>query len=153
MNMMKPYEALRFQSCQIIPLFRGPFHQGSPYSTRDLKAIEDLKTHKLPQGYKATKASKAAYELLRDLALKPHMLHAFRRNPVSFLKRNAVKLTEKEEKAILSRHAGRLRMMMKDDTNAAEEFVQAVYRSMSFAKEWAKEAWLYNSSQKHSRDF
>ena len=64
---------------------------------------------------------------------------------MSFLKRNAIKLTEKEEKAILSRHAGRLRMMMKDDTNAAEEFVQAVYRSMSFAKEWTKEACLYNS--------
>lgn len=133
---------LRLTSKESKPL-AGPFHQGSPYSTRDLKAIEDLKTHKLPQGYKATKASKAAYELLRDLALKPHMLHAFRRNPVSFLKRNAVKLTEKEEKAILSRHAGRLRMMMKDDTNAAEEFVQAVYRSMSFAKEWAKEVTSY----------
>ena len=121
----------------------GPFQKGAPYSDRDLKAIEDLKTHKKkPDGYKVTKASKAAYELLRDLALKPQMLHAFQKNPVSFLKRHVLKgkLSSKEEKAILSRHAGRLRMMMKDDSDAAEEFVQAVYRNVAMAKAWATDA-------------
>lgn len=42
----------------------GPFHQGVPYTARDLKAVEELKTHSTPTGYKPTKASKAAYELL-----------------------------------------------------------------------------------------
>jgi hypothetical protein len=117
---------------------RVAFPAGVPYGGRESRAVAELERHTIPRNYRRTRTSQAMYDTLYDLATKPAELYTFSRAPTVFVDGRSG-LSPAERRALVSRHAGHIRLVMKRTArDSAVEFVERVIRDPALASRYAE---------------
>lgn len=84
------------------------FDSRDPYGEFERNAIEGIREHTTPDGFKDRHASEPMLRAMTELATNPESARTFRRNPQAFLA-SYPDLTSAEREALLSRDLSRLR--------------------------------------------